>query len=269
MINNKERIGNFTSSEIYKLMAQGKAKGSFGVPALTYIEEKNMERRLGRSLDTEKNARPLSWGKLCETFLFENMLPTSYRLCSKQTIVHPEFDFWSGSPDCEFYKENKLHAVVEEKCPMTLKSFCNLVDAVYIHKLDGNDAMEFIRENYTIGPDKTGQKYYWQIVSNAILLDVKYAELVVYVPYQHELESIIERARSYDGPELDKYKWIAWATEDDLPYLIEGLLYKNKTTIRFEIPERDRLLLTDRVVEAGKMLLQKDLSGEFAMGPGH
>jgi len=61
------RIGNITSSEgAVAVMSNGKAKGSFGAPALTYIEECNFERRLGRSIETESNARPLTWGKFIE-----------------------------------------------------------------------------------------------------------------------------------------------------------------------------------------------------------
>lgn len=61
VLKNTLRHGNFTSSEIVALTTKGKAKDSFGKPALTYIEEKNMERRLGRSITTESNAKPLVW----------------------------------------------------------------------------------------------------------------------------------------------------------------------------------------------------------------
>lgn len=81
-MNNDLRFGRFTSSEVYKLMSSGKAKGSFGKPALTYIEEKNMERRLGRGLNVEQNARPMTWGSLLEGYVFDK-LGMEYRLCSK------------------------------------------------------------------------------------------------------------------------------------------------------------------------------------------
>jgi len=85
MIHNELRIGNFTSSNIYKLLAKDRSGKGFGKPALTYIEEKNMERILGRSLATESDARPLQWGKLCERFVFES-LSTAYTLCSDVTL---------------------------------------------------------------------------------------------------------------------------------------------------------------------------------------
>ncbi len=65
------RVGNFTSSEIVALVSKGKEKGSFGKPALTYIEECNMERRLLRSVTDDVSARPLSWGLLVENIAFE------------------------------------------------------------------------------------------------------------------------------------------------------------------------------------------------------
>ena len=61
---NEVRIGRFTSSKIAALISVGKDKVSFGKPALTYIEEKNFERKLGRSLTSETTARATSRGKL-------------------------------------------------------------------------------------------------------------------------------------------------------------------------------------------------------------
>ena len=43
MVNNLERIGRFTSSNIWKLTTQNAKKDGFGAPALTYIEEKRAE----------------------------------------------------------------------------------------------------------------------------------------------------------------------------------------------------------------------------------
>jgi hypothetical protein len=98
MINNIARRGNFTSSEIVALTTLSKDKKSFGAPALTYIEEKNFERKLCRSLDSESNARPLVWGKLLEGYWFD-LLGLEYTLSSTETDVHPTIKCWSGSKD--------------------------------------------------------------------------------------------------------------------------------------------------------------------------
>src|SRR6185437_4228886 len=155
MINNTPRIGNFTSSEIGALMSKDRSGKGFGAPALTYIKETNMERRLGRSLTDEINARPLIWGKLLEGHVF-SLLGLEYTLSSTETISHPSISFWSGSPDGGNYQPART--VVDIKCPITLKSFCQLVDAYR------EGGIEKVRDDH-----KDGEKYYWQLVSNAIL----------------------------------------------------------------------------------------------------
>lgn len=243
MINNTHRIGNFTSSEIVALTKKGKEKGSFGAPALTYIEETNMERLLGRSLTTEADARALSWGKLLEPRVFD-LLGIEYSLSSKETIVHPAIPFWAGSPD-----GSKVDTTADFKAPLTLKSFCQLVQPLH-EGLMGMEAMNKIRDDH-----KDGEKFFWQIVSNAIMQGNRFGELIVYMPYHSELELIRTMARHHE--QAGKYKWVDWASDDELPYLIEGGYYKNLNIIRFEIPDADKKFLTDCVERAGKMLLKE------------
>lgn len=262
MIHNQHRIGNFTSSKIVALLSTGsremteeemvahkkanpksrkKTVESWpGKAALTYIDECRMERRLGRSLSSESNARALSWGSLVENRVFD-LLGIEYRLSSKETMVHPEYPVWAGSPDAD-----KIDTVPDFKCPLTLKSFCQLVDPIY-NGLTGMDAMNQVRATHD-----DGEKYYWQIVSNACIKGYKHGELIVYVPYLAELLEIKEMAHR-DGS--SKYKWIDYAEFDELPYLLPNGYYENLNVIRFEIPEADKELLTSRVQEAGKLLL--------------
>jgi hypothetical protein len=49
--------------------------------------------------------------------------------------------------------------------------------------------------------------------------------------------------------------WLSMAKDDELPYLQDDGYYKNINIIRFEVPEADKLLLTKRVLEAGKYLI--------------
>lgn len=249
ILKNKIRVGNFTSSEIVALTKKGKEKDSFGVPALTYIEECNWERRLGRSIDSESNARPLTWGQLGEKRVFE-LLPLEYQLVSDESIQHPEIDCWSGSPDANKFDEGRT--VVEIKCPITLKSFCQLVDPLYNKDFkaeDGNFLINQIRENH-----KDGEKYYWQTISNSILTNSQFAELIIYCPYESELEAIREMANHFDGPEQHRYKWIAFADNEELPYLPDFGYYKNINIIRFEVPQEDKNFLKQRVLKAKEKL---------------
>ena len=226
------RNGNFTSGEIFNLISEGKEKGTFGKPALTYIQGKNYERRLNRALNSDVSARPTSW---IHAF---GLLDLNYKITSEQTIIHPEHSFWVGTPDGVNAKTN---TVFDIKCPFTLKSFCELVEC---------KTAEELRENH-----KDGEKYYWQLVSNAILTNSKFAELIVYCPYKSELEAIRELASNFDGDQ-NKIAWIGFSQDDDLPYLIEGGHYKNLNIIRFEVSEEDKKALTERVIKAGKMLIK-------------
>lgn len=245
---NKIRNGAMTSSEIVALMSDGREKGSFGKPFYTYVEEINMERRLNRALVNESDARPTSWGNLAEKHVF-SLLGLEYRLCSEETIAHPTIPGWVGSPDG--IKEDAGRTVMDIKSPITLKSFCQLVDPLYSGKT-GMDAMKAIRDNH-----KDGDKFYFQLVSNAILTKSKWAELIIFAPYKSELGAIREMASQIDDPaEQRKYYWIAQADDEYLPWLEDGGFYKNLNVIRWEVPDSEKWLLIERVKKAGEKLIQ-------------
>ncbi len=246
MNQNTHRIGNFTSSEIVALLKEGKVKGTFGAPALTYIEETNMERRLGRSLTDEMSAKPLTWGKLIEMRVFD-LLGMEYILSSTETTLHPSINYWAGSKDG--LKMDEGRTVIDIKAPITLKSFCQLVQPLY-DGLEGMEAMNAVRDNH-----KDGDKYYWQLVSNSILENTKFAELIVYMPYKSELEDIKLMAGNVPGDKLHQHYWIAMANEGELPFINDGGYYKNVNVIRFEVPQSDKDLLTEKVKLAGKNLI--------------
>jgi hypothetical protein len=254
MIHAEKRIGNFTSSGIYKLMKSGSRKMTeielelykvenpkgrrttidvdFGDLALTYISEKQMERKLGRCLNDVGSAKPLIWGRVCEKIAFD-LLGIEYTLISQDTIIHPEIPFFSGSPDGK-----KEGVVYDIKCPYTIKSFCTFAEC--------KDIAE-IREKH---PD--GEKYYWQLVSNAILTDCDKGELIIYCPYKSELEKIRTECENYDDP--NKVAWIVFSNDDDLPYLIDGKFYKNLYKFEFDIPNEDKDYLINRIKKAEELL---------------
>lgn len=245
---NTNRIGRFTSSEIHNLLSVNVKKDGFGKPALTYINEKRIERRLGRSIDVESNAKPLTWGKAVEKYVHEYHLPTSYSYCSSETIAHPEYgDFWAGSPD--HIKHDEGTTVVDIKCPITLKSFCTFADLFVASngKLEFAATLDILKEH----PD--GEKYYWQLVSNAILLNAKYAELVVFCPKRSELQAIRDFVGKIDGDQAP-YFWIDRSRDSELPWIPDNGYYKNIYVFRFEVPESDKQLLTEKVKAAGLML---------------
>lgn len=266
MLNNINRIGNFTSSKIVALTSWGSRpmteeelieykkenpksqkktiKCWPGEAALTYIEERNMERRLGCSLETESNARSLSWGSLCEK-VADEMNGISYTFCSNQTQVHPEISCWSGSPD--YLNED---TVGDYKCPTSRKSFIQLVQPLY-DGLTGLAAMNKVRETH---PE--GETYYWQLVSNAIIFNKRYAELSPFMPYKSQLPDIQMLA---DG--IPNCYWIANALAEELPYLPDGGYYKNFNKIRFEVPEEDKIYLIALVIQSSERLIPPFASG--------
>lgn len=233
-----KRIGNFTSSEIAALMSNPTAKAQkegeiFGAPAKTYIQEANFERKLKRSLTDETFSKATSWGSCVEKHAFEQ-LGIQYKFTAHDSILHDSLP-WAGSPDGFKFDEGKT--VIDLKCPFTLKSFCQMVECKTIQEL---------RDNYTYG-----EKYYWQLVSNSILTNSRFAELIIYCPYFNELQAI----RTLAMEDIDRFYWITKASDDELPYLLESGGYENLNIIRFEVSEADKDLLKSRVYEASKLLI--------------
>mgnify|MGYP006271605453 CR=1 FL=1 len=198
---------------------------------------------LGRSLNTDMNSRPTSWGNLLESRIFD-LLGLEYTYSSQVTDMHPTIDFWAGSKDGT--KEGENRAVLDIKAPFTLKSFCSLVMPLYKGKA-GIEAMNDIREN-----SENGEAYYWQLVSNAIINDCNFAELVIYMPYQSELLEIQQMAQG--NPSV---KWMEYISDSEIPYLLDGGYFKNLNKIFFEVPQADKDFLTAQVEKAGKMLIAR------------
>lgn len=251
ILNSPHRIGNFTSSNIHKLLTKNKSGDGFGVPALTYIRERNMERMLGRSLSNEINSRETSWGNLLEAIVFE-ILGTEYTYTSQKTMTHPTIPYWRGSADG--IKEVQERAVFDIKCTFTLSSFLGLVLPLYIG-CSGFEAMKMIRNGFEYNGMKypahaDADKYYFQLVSNAIINGCDYAELIVFCPYKSELQEIYLLAQ--DKPEM---KWLSYASDNEVPSLPDGGRFKNINIISFKIPQEDKDMLTECVLKAGEFLI--------------
>ena len=270
------RNGCFTSSEIVNLLSFGtrdmtpeeleqykkdNPKGRKttiecwpGDAAITYINQCNMERRLGRSLDSELDAKPTNWGKFLEELLF-TLLDEDYTYNSSETLVHPEYDFWVGTPDG--HKISSIKTIIDTKCPYTLESFCKLVNPLY-EGLKGMDAIRALMNGYVDSrglfqkPHKDAKKYYWQLVSNACITGATHAELIVYCPYESEL-GVIQAAAIQSG-EPSVY-FIANGSANSLPSIPDGGYYSNINTISFEVPQNDKDYLTQIVKKAGKYLI--------------
>lgn len=226
-----KRAGTFSSSSIWKLTTTDRSGNGFGKPALEYIREKQIEKRLKRQLQGETMSRSTNWGKFVEKLVFD-LLGIEYQLESKTRYFHKDIPLWSGMPDVVTNEK-----VGDIKSPFTLKSFCDLVDS-----------FESVDRFKDYSPE-----YYWQLVSNAILTGKDVAELIVYVPYQSELSAIRQATQDYDGNQND-IAFINWADDNELPYLIEGEYYRNINIFTFEVLDSEKQFLTELVSKAATCL---------------
>jgi len=264
-MNNKLRMAHFTSSNAYKLIPQGERPmtsdesaiykennpGSrkkntkcpllFTSLGLTYIEEKQIEKRMQTCLDGGGYTQALAWGNFMELVIY-NILGMHYQIASKDTVLHPKYGkFWSGSVDLftENAKTKKKESVAEIKCYQK-KNFALYCDVLLEKNID------LFRDKFP--------KEYWQIVSNAIIHDVEIGEAIVYMPYVSEAENIKEMARDYEGDDKWMYRFIEERPVSELPFLPDGGYYKNICKFSFIIPQEDKDYLTQRMIEASKLL---------------
>lgn len=235
MINNSLRVGNFTSSEIWKLMTKGRDGVSFGEKALTYIREKNIERKMGRSLKTEVYTRDLAWGNFLEMRVF-TLLGLEYEICSQETKTHDHISYWAGTGDLVVGGVK----VSDIKCYQP-KNFA--------------DYTEILLQQDVAILKKERPEEYWQLISNAIINNVNKAEAIAYMPYKSELQALRDMAYNYDGGDQWKYRFIYEADEASLAWLPDEGGYKNLNKFEFDIPQEDKLALSERVALAGKMLV--------------
>ena len=227
----KHRYGNFTSSNIWRLMTTGKDKSQFGKPALTYIQETKWERRLGRPINITKDSNATLWGKLLEPMV-NDLLPIEYRLVSKTRFQHPEIENWSGMPDLI-----TPDLVGDIKCPEP-KAFMALLEI-----FEAKDVAKLKDES----PD-----YYWQLVSNGVLVNRDKAELIIFMPKEIRLPEI--RTLCENSEDVEKMKRIYYASPESLALLPDECDISELNKFAFDIPVEDKEALKMKVIEANKLL---------------
>jgi len=264
IIDNEIRISNFTSSQIFRLCGAGKrkmnteelaarpktGKGStvttiedysiLNDTALEYINEKKIERNIGRSINLVKQTRATLWGHYLQQRVHD-MLPESYQLIDDKTIKHPTIDCWVGSPDNHCKKDSIAGDI---KC-YEPKKFTEYVDCLTL--ATEQDSVAIFKENCP--------QEYWQLLSNAILLDCENIEAIVYMPYYSELTEIRQSVLDLDSEDdKKKYGFIAYSHYNELAWLADGSKYKNLNRFKFKAPQADKDFLTARVLSASKLL---------------
>lgn len=225
MINNEKRIGNATSSQMFRVI---------GTPAVvrTYLQEKNLERKLNGSIETESYTQSMAWGNFLEQRVHE-LLGMDYLICSSETNLHPKYNFWAGSKD--FIVEGVK--ISELKC-YQVKNFALYTDALMTRDV------EYIKAEFP--------KEYWQAVSNAIINEVPKAELITYCPYESELDEIIQMAIDYSDHDAWKYRFIY--ENKNLPCIKDGGYFTNLNRFEFTVPKEHIDFLTEKVISFGEKL---------------
>lgn len=232
------RIGNFSSSNNYKLCASLKS-GEPSEAFYTYVKEKMFERKLGRSLEMGAHSNSMTWGSFLEPRVFEN-LPRTYEMIHKETLIHPEYNFLVGTPD---FRVPKIK-ISELKC-FEPKNFASYVSALL------TEDTEKIKKEHP--------KEYWQMVSNSCIENVPFAEAIVYMPYEKEMAEIIELANDplYYEP-LGFLPWqvrfIQEKSNNELAVLPNNSKFKNLNIFEFEVPKEDKDFLEKRAIMADNLI---------------
>lgn len=240
MIENKERIGNFTSSNIYKLcasLASGKPSSAY----FTYIEEKILERRMKRSLEMGAYGQSMAWGKFLEKRVNDN-LPFGYQMLHKTTKLHPKFDYVSGSVD--FLVPGVK--IAELKC-FEPKNFASYVSVL----LTGDT--ELIKKEHP--------KEYWQMLNNSQIHKTPKMEAIVYMPYESEMDEIRELAENPEYlSDIGMMPWeVRFVVEKPISHLAvlpNDSAFKNLNIFEFDVPIDDVIFLNKRIIEAGQLLMR-------------
>lgn len=266
-MNNKERGGRFTSSMVFQLIPMGKVfmtpeeliefkkenpsskaktrAGGFQKSGETYIQEKIYERRMKSTLDTDAYSQAMAWGNIMEMYVY-SILGTEYELCSKATALHPDYPkIWSGSADMLVKEHGFVQVISEIKC-YGKKGFAAYVDCM--KEAEEKNDVGIFRDAYP--------KEYWQIVSNACIHDAPQGEALAFMPYKSQYPDVIEILESLEDADIWKYRFIEEKPIESLPFLPDDGYYDNINRYRFDIPERDKMLLTKRILEASKPLLR-------------
>lgn len=229
------RIGKPTSSSIHKLMKRAKNGVDFGAPAFTYIKEKKRELRLGIEINVESSSHSTSWGRALEGYVYDTHIEPEYVLESTSTDIHSS-GLWCGTKDLL-----KTNCVGDIKCPATRNSFCDLVEIIEAESIEQfkNDCPE----------------YYWQLVSNSILTNVEYAELIVFMPFAKEIPAIIEYFDVMDDFEMQKdIQWVIHSELKRIPHLPDDSKYNNLYRFKFLVPQEDKIELEETIIKATNLI---------------
>lgn len=218
----QNRIGNFTSSQIYRLM------GSLSV-AKTYKEEKHIERLTQAAIKPDVSSRSSNWGTVIELYVNKYLLPIGFEAWNKGTIKHKDLPF-AGTPD--IFSE---HTICDIKC--------------FEPKKFGQIALVMRKNNVDLFKKEFPAEY-WQLVGNAILADKKNGLLLCFLPKQERLEHIRNFVSGLEIEQPYRYRFIYESEDYELPHQGNNSFFSEVESFEFLIPFEDKVLLLDKLIEA-------------------
>jgi hypothetical protein len=220
----KIRNTMFTSSQIGNLLTNDK-KGGLGAPALKYIAKKRATKILVIS-EGEVLTTQIAWGMALESYVSNFLF--DYGFVSSKTIVH-ESNKFCGTPDLI-----NSSCVGDIKCPSSPLNILSLFD------ICKEKSIEKFKDNEPI--------YYWQLISNSILCNVDFAEIIAFVPCISEYKKVIEHIENIDNIKLqNKLQFVIYEDPEKLPFLKMDCEFKNLNRFKFEVPKEDKELLLKRI----------------------
>jgi len=176
----RARLGNWTGSEIYKLMGRGRSKAdTFSETAKSYILKVLSERMLSTDVveddelfglyinQTSAWSKAMEWGIEHEDearMLYEKK--TGNEVTAVPSIAHAAIEHYAASPDGIITRADK---VIEIKCP--------LPDTYVKYRLMIGDADDL----RAVKPE-----YFWQVMAEMDCTEAAACDFIVYNPFMRE-----------------------------------------------------------------------------------
>lgn len=215
----------FTSSEISALCTWDKAHKNPGKPFYTYIEERRKQRRAKKGFASQGSVAT-KWGNYFEPLAFQRYKQVSGLHLISYSNYQTDFKTsplanHGGTPDFSSFDSSIAGSI---KCPFTESAFIDLFDLCV-----EQDPELFKKEN----PD-----YFWQLLSDSIVLGAKECHLVPYMPYEDEVMDLVSDSEFYwlqnppglrrDTEFTDIKSWVFEPPKEDIAFLSERIEMANK-----------------------------------------
>lgn len=239
MNNKANRVARITSSKCSLLLVDGNQDFGFGTGAITYLDGKKKELKIGRGIELPVNKWELLWGKMLEPYYYWQLDSKEYEMIIDKTTIHPKYSQWSGSQDFNILKDGIKIGISELKCYQMSNYMA------YVEVLQKQNVQVFKKEY----PSE-----YWQIISNCIINNVTIGEAIAFMPTEEQLIEIRDLLENTDYIEKqlkdDAWKYRQFYEKDlwDLPFIPSHSNYPNEVKFRFEVPVEDVILLTKKVI---------------------